>query len=228
VRPADATGPLPAALLFDMDGLLVDTERTWFAVESEVMADLGAPWGPEHQAALVGGPLEKSVQYMLDHAGRSDVPPAELRRALLDGMVRHLRAGPVNWQPGAQRLLAEAAAAGVPRALVSSSLRPVVDAVLDAIGHHHFGVTVSGDDVEQTKPHPDPYLLAAHLLGVPPRDCVALEDSETGATSAVSAGCVTVVVPSLVAVPDGIGDHRAGSLADLDLGTLGDLVAARA
>jgi beta-phosphoglucomutase-like phosphatase (HAD superfamily) len=121
-----------------------------------------------------------------------------------------------------------AAAAGVPRALVSSSLRPVVDAVLDAIGHHHFGVTVSGDDVEQTKPHPDPYLLAARLLGVPPRDCVALEDSETGATSAVSAGCVTVVVPSLVAVPEGVGDHRAGSLEDLDLGALGDLLAARA
>ena len=68
-------GPLPAALLFDMDGLLVDTERTWFAVETEIMAGLGAPWGDEHQAALVGGPLEKSVQYMLDHAGRPDVAP---------------------------------------------------------------------------------------------------------------------------------------------------------
>ena len=227
MRPAEATGPLPAALLFDMDGLLVDTERTWFAVESEVMADLGAPWGPEHQAALVGGPLEKSVQYMLDHAGRSDVSPAELRLVLLDGMVRHLRAGPVNWQPGAQRLLAEAAAAGVPRALVSSSLRPVVDAVLDAIGRHHFGVTVSGDDVEQTKPHPDPYLLAAHLLGVPPRDCVALEDSETGATSAVSAGCVTVVVPSLVPVPPEVGHHHAASLTELDLGLRGEMTALR-
>ena len=81
-------GPLPAALLFDMDGLLVDTERTWFAVETEIMASLGAPWGDEHQAALVGGPLEKSVQYMLDHADRPDVAPDQLAQALLEGIER--------------------------------------------------------------------------------------------------------------------------------------------
>jgi HAD superfamily hydrolase (TIGR01509 family) len=220
-------GPLPAALLFDMDGLLVDTERTWFAVETELMAGLGAPWGEEHQAALVGGPLEKSVLYMLDHADRPDVSPDQLAQALLEGMVRHLRAGPVRWQPGAERLLAQAAEAGVPCALVSSSLRPVVDAVLAAIGTEHFAVTVSGDDVAQTKPNPDPYLLAAELLGVDPVRCVALEDSETGATSAVAAGCLTVVVPSLVPVPPEIGDQRAASLTELDLAHLGELAADR-
>jgi HAD superfamily hydrolase (TIGR01509 family) len=220
-------GPLPAALLFDMDGLLVDTEGTWFAVETEMMARLGAPWGNEHQAALVGGPLEKSVQYMLDHAGRPDVAPAELALALLEGMVRHLRAGPVRWQPGAEGQLAQAADAGVPCALVSSSLRPVVDAVLAAIGTEHFAVTVSGDDVAQTKPSPDPYLLAAELLGVDPVRCVALEDSETGASSALAAGCLTFVVPSLVPVPLEVGDHRAASLTELDLALLGELTADR-
>ena len=221
-------GPLPAALLFDMDGLLVDTERTWFAVETEVMAGLGAPWGDEHQAALVGGPLEKSVQYMLDRADRPDVAPDQLAQALLEGMVRHLRAGPVSWQPGAEGLLAQAAEAGVPCALVSSSLRPIVDAVLAAIGTQHFAVTVSGDDVAQTKPNPDPYLLAADLLGVDPVWCVALEDSETGATSAVAAGCLTVVVPSLVPVAPEVGHHRASSLTELDLAHLGELTADRA
>ena len=221
------TGPLPAALLFDMDGLLVDTERTWFAVESEIMAGLGAPWGDEHQAALVGGPLEKSVEYMLDHAGRPDVAPDQLAQELLEGMVRHLRAGPVSWQPGAERLLTEAADAGVPCALVSSSLRPVVDAVLAAIGTEHFAVTVSGDDVAQTKPNPDPYLLAAELLGVDPVRCVAFEDSETGATSAVAAGCLTVVVPSLVSVPEGLGDVHLTALTETDLDRLSDLAAAR-
>ena len=221
------TGPLPAALLFDMDGLLVDTERTWFAVESEIMAGLGAPWGDEHQAALVGGPLEKSVEYMLDHAGRPDVAPDRLAQELLEGMVRHLRAGPVSWQPGAERLLTEAADAGVPCALVSSSLRPVVDAVLAAIGTEHFAVTVSGDDVAQTKPNPDPYLLAAELLGVDPVRCVAFEDSETGATSAVAAGCLTVVVPSLVPVSPEVGHHQAASLTELDLAHLGELSADR-
>ena len=224
VMPA---GPLPAALLFDMDGLLVDTERTWFAVETEIMAGLGAPWGEEHQAALVGGPLEKSVQYMLDRADRPDVAPDQLAQALLEGMVRHLRTRPVSWQPGAELLLAQAADAGVPCALVSSSLRPVVDAVLAAIGTEHFAVTVSGDDVAQTKPNPDPYLLAAELLGVDPVRCVALEDSETGATSAVAAGCLTVVVPSLVPVPPEVGHHHAASLIELDLAHLGELTADR-
>lgn len=216
---------LPAAVLFDMDGLLVDTERTWFAVESEVMAALGAPWGPEHQQALVGGPLERTVAYMLRLAGQADLEPAELGRSLVDGMVRHLRRGPVDWMPGARRLLDEAAHGGVPRALVSSSLRVVVDAVLDAVGRHHFEVTVSGDDVIRTKPHPDPYLRAAELLGAAPGECVALEDSATGATSAMAAGCVTVVVPSLLPVPAELADLRVDSLEALDLDGLGALVA---
>ena len=215
---------LPAALLFDMDGLLVDTEGTWFLVESEVMAELGAPWGEEHQVALVGGPLEKAVDYMLAHAGRPDVSPEQVSRWLLDGMVRHLRAGPVHWRPGAQELLAAASAAGVPCALVSSSLRPVVDAVLDAVGRDRFAATVAGDEVPSTKPSPDPYLRAAELLGLAAYDCVALEDSATGATSAVAAGCVTVVVPSLAPVPADVGDLQVASLTDLDLPLLGRLV----
>ncbi len=220
---APEVAPLPAALLFDMDGLLVDTERTWFAVESEVMAELGAPWGEEHQVALVGGPLEKTVDYMLALADRPDVSPEDLSRALLAGMVRHLRTGPVDWRPGAQELLSAAAAAGIPCALVSSSLRQVVDAVLDAVGRDPFAATVAGDEVPTTKPAPDPYLRAAELIGVAPSDCVALEDSETGANSAVAAGCVTVVVPSVATVPAGLGDLQVGSLTELDLEVLGNL-----
>ena len=218
---------LPAAVLFDMDGLLVDTERTWFAVETELMATLGQPWGHEHQAALVGGPLERTVAYMLDLADRPDVSAVEVEQALLDGMVRHLRRAPVDWMPGAQRLLGEAARAGVPRALVSSSLRMVVEAVLDSVGREHFEVTVSGDDVVRTKPHPDPYLRAAALLDVEPSDCVALEDSATGATSARAAGCLTVVVPSVSRVPPDLADLQVDSLEQLDLAALGVLVTTR-
>jgi HAD superfamily hydrolase (TIGR01509 family) len=129
--------------------------------------------------------------------------------------------------PGARRLLAEVAAAGVPRALVSSSRRPVVDAVLDAVGRELLPVTVSGDDVERTKPHPDPYLLAAGMLGVDPHACIALEDSATGATSARAAGCLTIVVPSVAGVDDGVADHRLGSLEQLDLARLGQLIGRR-
>ena len=213
-------GLLPTALLFDMDGLLVDTEGTWYAVETEVMAALGGQWDEEHQLAVFGGSLERSASYMLSLVDRPDVTEAWVAQAMVESMVRHLRAGPVSWRPGAEDLLGTAADAGVPCALVSSSLRPVVDAVVAAIGGHHFDATVSGNDVGRTKPHPDPYLLAAELLGVPATSCVALEDSATGASSARAAGCRTVVVPSLTPVPDRLADLRAGSLADLDLAAL--------
>ena len=153
-----------AAVLFDMDGLLVSTEETWFAVETELMAELGGTWGPEHQSTLVGGPLAHSAQYMLDLAGRVDVDRIWVETALLDGMVRRLREGPVNWMPGARELLEEVTASGVPTGLVSSSYRTVMDAVLDTVGSQWFSTTVSADDVLRTKPHPDPYVAAAANL----------------------------------------------------------------
>ena len=216
-----------AAVLFDMDGLLVSTESTWFAVETEIMAGLGVPWGPQHQAALVGGPLRNSAEYMLRVAGRPDLAVEELESALLAGMVEHLRRGPVDWMPGAQALLREVAAAGVPAALVSSSFRVVVDAVLDAVGREPFAVTVSADDVARTKPHPDPYLAAAGALGVEPRDCVVLEDSATGAAAGRAAGCVVVAVPSVIPVDPAGVDAVVGSLTEVDLAWLGALVGAR-
>jgi HAD superfamily hydrolase (TIGR01509 family) len=223
-----STGRVPpngglAGVLFDMDGLLVSTEDTWGAVEADLMGELGGPWGPEHQAALVGGPLASTAQYMLELSGRSDVDRAWVETALLDGMITRLRAGPVRWMPGARELLEEVTEAGVPVALVSSSYRTVVDAVLDAIGRERFPTTVSADDVPRTKPHADPYLAAVAALGVEATWCVALEDSTTGATAARAAGCVTVAVPSLAPVDAALVDAVVASLADIDLSWLRDL-----
>ncbi|MDQ1668789.1 MAG: hypothetical protein QOE40_850 [Actinomycetota bacterium] len=209
-----------AAVLFDMDGLLVSTEETWFEVETVLMRELGADWGPEHQAALVGGPLEHSAQYMLTVAGRTDIAPAVIAMALLDRMEAALRRGPVAWMPGARELLLEVRAAGLPTALVSSSYRRVMDAVLDSVGSEHFTATVSADDVARTKPNPEPYLAGARALGVDAGRCVALEDSATGATAARAAGCITVAVPSVAQVDPAIPHVVVGSLADIDLGWL--------
>jgi HAD superfamily hydrolase (TIGR01509 family) len=220
---ASSNGGL-AGVLFDMDGLLVSTEETWGAVEAELMRELDGPWGPEHQAALVGGPLARTAQYMLDLARRSDVDRAWVEAALLDRMVARLREGPVRWMPGARELLEEVTGAGVPVALVSSSYRSVVDAVLDAIGRERFATTVSADDVPRTKPHADPYLAAAAALGIDATWCVALEDSATGAAAARAAGCVTVAVPSVVPVDPAVVDAVVDSLADIDLSWLRDLV----
>ena len=216
--------PHPAAVLFDMDGLLVDTEHVWFEVECVVVNALGGSWGPDDQALLVGGPLERTIEHI---AATVPVPidPDDVKRQLVDGMVTRLRGGAVTWRPGARELLSQVAAAGVPRALVSSSLRPMVEAVLDAIGREHLPITVSGDDVARTKPHPEPYLLGAALLGVDPAYCVVLEDSATGATAGRAAGCFTIAVPSVGVIADDVADHQVSSLRELDVDILGALLA---
>jgi HAD superfamily hydrolase (TIGR01509 family) len=220
-----STTTTPAGVLFDMDGLLVATESTWFEVETEIMAGLGAPWGREHQAALVGGPLRHSAEYMLRIAARPDLAVEDIESAMLAGMVTHLRRGPVDWMPGARELLAQVAVAGIPAALVSSSSRSIVDAVLDAVGRQHFAATVSSDDVERTKPHPHPYLTAARALGVDAALCVALEDSAPGAASARAAGCVVVAVPSVGPVDPADVDAVVDSLTEVDVPWLGALLA---
>jgi beta-phosphoglucomutase-like phosphatase (HAD superfamily) len=130
----------------------------------------------------------------------------------------------VSWMPGARELLGEVTGAGLPTALVSSSYRSIMDAVLDAVGREWFATTISADDVVRTKPHADPYLAAAAALGLDPTRCVALEDSTTGAAAARAAGCVTVAVPSIVPVDPAVVDAVVGSLADIDLSWLRDLV----
>jgi HAD superfamily hydrolase (TIGR01509 family) len=208
----------PQAVLFDMDGLLVDSERLWLETETEVMAWLGGTWTPEHQHDLIGGSLERTVAYMLALSGPV-APPEEVGERLLDGMERRLKAD-VPLMPGAGALLDEVRAAGLPSALVSSTRRALMDLALEGLGRDRFTVTVAGDEVARNKPDPEPYVTAARMLGVDPRRCAALEDSPNGARSASDAGCRVIVIPSLLPVPDGPGRTFAGSLRDIDLAHL--------
>ncbi|MGH3262194.1 MAG: HAD family hydrolase, partial [Trebonia sp.] len=153
-----------AAVLFDMDGLLVDTEPLWFETEIEVMARLGAPWTKKDQEQLLGGSMPRTVGYLLAKATRP-ASPETIERWMTDGMLARAAAGRVAVLPGARELLAEVAAAGLPHALVTSSVRVLADAVLAGAGLR-FPVTVTSDDVAVTKPDPAPYLLAAKLLDV--------------------------------------------------------------
>jgi HAD superfamily hydrolase (TIGR01509 family) len=210
------------AVLFDMDGLLVDSERLWFETEADVMARLGGTWGPEHQESLVGGSLGRTVDYMLSLTGPV-APPEEIGRSLLDGMAERLRAN-VPMMPGAKELLDEVREAGVPSALVSSTHRTLMEYALDGIGRDRFTVTVAGDEVARTKPDPEPYLTAARLLDVDPRRCVALEDSLNGVASADAAGCHVVAVPSVVPIGARPGRTVVTSLRDVDLARLRSLV----
>nr|WP_276514262.1 HAD family phosphatase [Actinomadura citrea] len=209
--------------MFDMDGLLIDSEHVWLEVESEVMAWLGGEWSPAHQERLVGGSLYLAVDYMLELTG-ADAPREEVGRRMLDGMVERLSAC-VPMMPGAKDLLAEVRAAGVTAALVSSSHRRLIEPVLDAVGREHFALSVAGDEVAQTKPHPEPYLTAAARLGADPARCVVLEDSPNGVAAAEAAGCVTVAVPGLLPIPPAPRRTVVASLREVNLERLRSLVA---
>jgi HAD superfamily hydrolase (TIGR01509 family) len=211
------------AVLFDMDGLLVDTEPLWFETEADVMARLGAPWTEQDQEQLLGGSMDNTVGYLLARATRP-APPADVARWMTEGMLRRAAEGRVVVRPGARALLDEVARAGLPFALVTGSQRPFTEAVLASTGFR-FPVTVTGDDVTRTKPDPEPYLLAAKLLDADPGQCVALEDSPNGVASATTAGCLVVAVPTLLPVPPAPRRLVVPSLTDVSLATLRALAA---
>ncbi|MFC6083835.1 HAD family hydrolase [Sphaerisporangium aureirubrum] len=210
------------AVLFDMDGLLVDTEKYWFQVETDVMRRLGHGWTAEDQERLVGGSMPATVAYMLRVSGSSREPD-EIERWMHEGLFALLETG-VEMMPGAAELLAEVRAEGLPTALVTSSGRPVADAVLATVGRGNFDAVVTGDDVTRFKPDPEPYLLAARLLGVSPQRCAALEDSPNGVTAATAAGCAVVAVPSVLPVPPAPGRLIVESLKQVGVRTLRELV----
>jgi HAD superfamily hydrolase (TIGR01509 family) len=206
-----------------MDGLLVDTEPLWFETEIEVMDRLGAPWTKEDQERLLGGSMDRTVRYLLSKATRP-ASPEQVERWMTEGMLDRVRSGRVTVMPGARELVAELSAAGLPYALVTSSLRPLAEAVLAGTGFR-FTVTVTSDDVTRTKPDPAPYLLAAKLLDADPGRCVALEDSPNGVASATAAGCRVIAVPSFANIPPAPGRLVVPSLSTVTLETLRALAA---
>lgn len=185
-------------VLFDLDGLLVDSEPLWSVVEVELAAHLGGEWSEALKARIVGTRLDVSVPTILQWYGA--VPtPARVEAAadwLLTRMVGLYRAD-LPLRPGARQLLTALTDRGVPLALVSSSYRVLVDAALETLGRDVFAVSVAGDEVAHGKPDPQAYLTAAGRLGAAPRNCVVLEDAPAGVAAAEAAGCWCVGVPSV-------------------------------
>jgi HAD superfamily hydrolase (TIGR01509 family) len=203
------------AVLFDMDGVLVNSEPLWFRAESEVMARLGGSWAEGDQHVLVGGSMAVTVRYLLDKGTRA-ADPAVVERWLVQSMTQMLTSQPLPVMPGARELVAEVAAAGLPYAVVTSSERVIMDAVLARFGVA-FPVTVCAGDVAQCKPDPEGYLLAAAKLAVDPRRCLVIEDSPNGVAAAGAAGCVVLAVPGMVPIPAAPGRLVVPSLTELSL-----------
>ncbi|EGX59084.1 hydrolase [Streptomyces zinciresistens K42] len=225
--PAPATrtadGSALQAVLLDMDGTLVDTEGFWWDTEVEVFAALGHTLDETWRHVVVGGPMTRSAGFLIEATG-ADIALAELTVLLNQGFEDRIdRALPL--MPGAARLLAELAEYEIPTALVSASHRRIIDRVLTSLGPQHFALTVAGDEVARTKPHPDPYLFAAAGLGADPARCAVVEDTATGVAAGEAAGCHVVAVPSVAPITPAARRTVVTSLEHVDLAFLRALMA---
>lgn len=212
----------PAAVLWDMDGTLIDSEPYWLLSESRLASDYGGVWTEENGHELIGKSLYDSSALLKDRLSIEDLSVEQVIDRLTDEVVSHLK-GSLPWRPGALELLMDLKQKGVKTALVTMSMRRMALAVTEQIPFQAFDVVVGGDDVRIGKPDPEPYLHAAKLLGVDPTQCIALEDSRTGLASAEAAGCVAVGIPNIVPIPPGPNRIVIPTLAEMNTELLANL-----
>jgi HAD superfamily hydrolase (TIGR01509 family) len=206
-------------LLFDMDGLLVDSEPLWLEAESNVAQHLGISWSEDDQRYCLGGPLSRLGAYMGDRAGVPE-KSMEIANDVVEQVIALARRG-VILMPGVRELIDEAAEAGISMALVSASPRELVDAVLSQLPvSSSFLTTVAGKEAGRTKPHPDPYLLAAERIGKAIEACIVLEDSPTGVAAGTAAGAYVVAVEHMSPIAQAPRRCVIHSLEGVSLGDL--------
>lgn len=203
----------PAAVVFDLDGLLVDTEHLWEIAERRVVEGYGVPWDPAIRPALLGRGADEAAVILARFVGIGD--PREVDRRLLTAAVDEFRRG-VAPRPGAVRLV-EALSGGLPVAVATNSRRVLAEIALSAVGlGEHVEAVVCHEDVTAAKPAPDPYLAACRAVGADPTRSVAFEDSPVGTRSARAAGLWVVGVPSLPTAILSAASVVVASLADVD------------
>jgi HAD superfamily hydrolase (TIGR01509 family) len=202
------------AVIFDMDGLLLDTEVVWHAAEEELFSRYDAEFTMTDKLAVIGTSFDASARYFAERLGRPVEEGPRLIDELLDIMQVELRRQ-VNGRPGAIELV-ERLRGSSPLGLASNSPRRLVDTALRSAGlTDAFDTIVTSDDVERSKPDPDIYLLACSNLGVDPGDALALEDSTSGVAAAKAAGLTVFAVPQFAEVDVTAADRVIDSLEEL-------------
>ena len=213
----------PDAVLWDMDGTLVDSEKLWTTSLHDTARWLGGALSPAAREAVVGGDMPRTLATLFDDLGLPhDAERMAAAERFLNDRTAELFGGGLSWRPGAQEALRLLDHLGWPTALVTNTERALTEAALDSIGREHFAVSVCADEVPFGKPDPDLYLRAAELLGVAPARCLAIEDSPSGALAAERAGAAVLVVPCDVPVPGGPGRVLRPSLVGLTRADLQD------
>jgi HAD superfamily hydrolase (TIGR01509 family) len=209
------------AVLFDMDGTLVDSEKLWDISLAALYDHLGGQLTAEVRASMVGGSAEDTIRTVYTDLGL-ELDPAAMAESdrWLHGYTAELFDGGLPWCDGARELLEALAAEGTPMALVTNTARALTERALNSIGRHYFSASVCGDEVPRGKPAPDAYQRAAAMLELPPSTCLAVEDSVTGTAAAEGAGCPVLVVPNDVEVPRGPRRHHISSLTEVAVADL--------
>lgn len=207
------------AILFDMDGLFIDSEPEWHAAETEMMRGYGYDWQPADQLQCLGGPLARVTEYM-SGCLKGTIKPEVLAKEIIDEMTTRLSSA-TTYMPGAIEFSKLVSQARIPQALVSASPRTLVNAVVSNLDQNYFKETVAAGDIERTKPFPDPYLHAAKLLDVEISNCLIFEDSQTGITAATASGAFVVAIPHYIEVNESqrlkrIESFGGRSLQDLE------------
>ncbi len=205
----------PAAVLWDMDGTIIDSEPLWIVAEDAMLSRYGVELDAELREQLIGSGLWDAAE--LFRARGVDLSADEIVAELAGEVQAQLAAGEPAWRPGAVELLAALSEAGVPCALVTMSIRSLADQVAELLPPGTFGAVVAGDEVAHEKPHPDPYLRGAAALGVPIGACLAFEDSPTGLRSAAASGAVAIGLPHLVDLGDAPAHALWTSLEGVDV-----------
>jgi len=203
------------AILFDMDGLFIDSEPDWHAAETEMMRGYGYDWQPSDQLQCLGGPLSRVTEYM-SSCLNGKVEPEVLAKVIIDEMQRRLGSA-TSYMPGSIEFSKMIWQAQIPQALVSASPRTLVDAVVSNLSQNYFKETVAAGDIARTKPFPDPYLHAAKLLGVDISNCLIFEDSQTGITAATASGAFVIAIPHFIEVAESERLKRKDSFLGLTL-----------